>query len=102
MKAFEMRTYEGIDSLALVERPKPTPRHKQVLVRIRAASLNYRDLLIVGGNYSRNLPLPLVPLSDGAGKARSSLIVRVTVWQYRIVSLYTIVSTILLCFYNRL
>jgi NADPH:quinone reductase-like Zn-dependent oxidoreductase len=35
---------------------------------MRAASVNYRDLLMVDGKYSRNLPLPLVPLSDGAGE----------------------------------
>jgi NADPH:quinone reductase-like Zn-dependent oxidoreductase len=39
-----------------------------VLVRIRAVSLNYRDLLIVKGAYSRNLPLPLIPVCDGAGE----------------------------------
>src|SRR6185369_15085115 len=46
----------------------PRPGCGQALVRIRAASLNYRDLLMVNGNYSRNLKLPLVPLSDGAGE----------------------------------
>jgi NADPH:quinone reductase-like Zn-dependent oxidoreductase len=35
---------------------------------MKAASLNYRDLLMVTGNYTRNLNLPLVPLSDGAGE----------------------------------
>jgi NADPH:quinone reductase-like Zn-dependent oxidoreductase len=36
-------------------------------VRITAATLNYRDLLVVEGRYNPNLSLPLVPLSDGAG-----------------------------------
>ena len=58
----------GIDALQMQEKPVPRPGHGQVLVRIRAASLNYRDLLMVSGNYSRNLPLPLIPLSDGAGE----------------------------------
>ena len=58
----------GIDALQLQEKPVPRPGPGQVLVRIRAASLNYRDLLMVSGNYSRNLPLPLIPLSDGAGE----------------------------------
>jgi NADPH:quinone reductase-like Zn-dependent oxidoreductase len=39
-----------------------------VLVRIKAASLNYRDLLVAKGLYSRNLPLPLIPLSDASGE----------------------------------
>jgi NADPH:quinone reductase-like Zn-dependent oxidoreductase len=58
----------GIDALKLREKPVPTPGYGQVLVRIRAAALNYRDLLVVGGSYSRNLPFPLIPLSDGAGE----------------------------------
>jgi NADPH:quinone reductase-like Zn-dependent oxidoreductase len=58
----------GIDALQMKEKAVPRPGYGQVLVRIRAASLNYRDLLMVSGNYSRNLPLPLIPLSDGAGE----------------------------------
>jgi NADPH:quinone reductase-like Zn-dependent oxidoreductase len=58
----------GIDALQLMEKPVPRPGHGQVLVRVRAAALNYRDLLMVGGSYSRNLPLPLIPLSDAAGE----------------------------------
>jgi NADPH:quinone reductase-like Zn-dependent oxidoreductase len=68
MRAFEIRDYEGIDRLSLVERPEPRPGLKEVLVKVRAASLNYRDLLIIRGLYSRNLPLPLIPLSDCAGE----------------------------------
>lgn len=57
-----------IDGLRQEETEDPRPGCGQVLVRIRAVSLNYRDLLMVSGNYSRNLKLPLVPLSDGAGE----------------------------------
>jgi NADPH:quinone reductase-like Zn-dependent oxidoreductase len=68
-----MRTYElrgnSLDTLTLVDRPVPTPREGQVLVRIRAASLNYRDLLVATGRYPLGAPKhPLVPLSDGAGE----------------------------------
>lgn len=68
-----MRTYElrgkGLDTLTLVERPVPRPGPGQVLVRMHAASLNYRDLLVANGKYGRGeLPYPLVPLSDGAGE----------------------------------
>jgi NADPH:quinone reductase-like Zn-dependent oxidoreductase len=68
-----MRTYElrgkGLDTLTLVERPVPRPGPRQVLVRMHAASLNYRDLLIATGRYGRGeLRYPLVPLSDGAGE----------------------------------
>ncbi len=68
MQVWELATPAGIDSLTLAERPDPEPGHRQVLVRMRAASLNYRDLIIVKGGYGRNLKLPLIPLSDGAGE----------------------------------
>ena len=58
----------GIDALQLREKEQPQPGPGQVLVRLRAAALNYRDLLVIGGSYGRNLPRPLVPLSDGAGE----------------------------------
>lgn len=68
MRAYEL-TGQGIDSLAIVERPVPRPGPGQVRVRIGAASLNYRDLMVARGGYSRGAPkLPLVPLSDGAGE----------------------------------
>jgi len=68
MRYFCIEKDLGIDALQFREKPVPRPEHGQVLVRMRAASLNYRDLLMVGGNYARNLPLPLIPLSDGAGE----------------------------------
>jgi NADPH:quinone reductase-like Zn-dependent oxidoreductase len=68
-----MRTYEirgkSLETLTLVERAVPRPGPGQVLVRIHAVSLNYRDLLIATGRYGRGeLHYPLVPLSDGAGE----------------------------------
>ncbi|HZU84082.1 MAG TPA: NAD(P)-dependent alcohol dehydrogenase [Polyangiaceae bacterium] len=68
-----MRTYElrakSLESLTLVERPSPRPGPGQVVVRVRAASLNYRDLLVATGRYPLGEPrLPLVPLSDAAGE----------------------------------
>ncbi len=68
MQAWELAAPEGIGSLALRERPDPEPGPGQVLVRIRAASLNYRDLILVRGGYGRGLKLPLIPLSDAAGE----------------------------------
>jgi NADPH:quinone reductase-like Zn-dependent oxidoreductase len=68
MKAFEINQPSGIDSLTLAERPDPKPGFGQALVKIKAASLNFRDLLVVKGAYSRNLPPGLVPCSDGAGE----------------------------------
>jgi NADPH:quinone reductase-like Zn-dependent oxidoreductase len=67
MKAVELGAF-GIDSLNVVERPEPKPGHGQVLLKMRAWSLNYRDLLVVKGLYNPKLKLPFVPLSDGVGE----------------------------------
>jgi len=68
MKLFEIRDSFGLDNLKLAERPTPEPRPDEVLIRLRAASLNFRDLLIVQGKYNPRMKLPRVPLSDGAGE----------------------------------
>ncbi len=57
----------GIENLQLKEIPKPNPRRGEVLVRIKAASLNYLDYLLASGNFHKDLILPYIPLSDGAG-----------------------------------
>ena len=68
MKAVEIRGGFGLDRLALVERPEPAAGPGQVLLRMRAASLNYRDLLTVRGQYNPKQRLPLIPCSDGVGE----------------------------------
>ncbi|WP_164021418.1 zinc-dependent alcohol dehydrogenase family protein [Pyxidicoccus trucidator] len=68
MRAFELRGTGGIDSWVQAERPEPKPGPGQALVRIRAVSLNYRDLFIALGRYPGNRPLSLIPASDGAGE----------------------------------
>jgi NADPH:quinone reductase-like Zn-dependent oxidoreductase len=67
MKAYELRDSFGIDSLVLVDRPDPQPGAGQIVVRMKAFSLNFRDLLMVKGLYNPKLRLPIIPLSDGAG-----------------------------------
>ena len=67
MKAIELQNTFGIDSLAVVERPQPRPGPGQVLLKMRAFSLNYRDLMVVKGQYNPKLKLPMTPLSDGVG-----------------------------------
>lgn len=66
MRAFELRAF-GLDSLTLTERPEPRPGPGQILLQMRAFSLNYRDLMVVKGVYNPKQRLPLVPLSDGVG-----------------------------------
>lgn len=67
MKVFEIKEF-GLDNLSVTQQDVPEPRGKQVLIRFRAASLNYRDLMVVGGTYNPRMKLPAVPLSDGAGE----------------------------------
>lgn len=67
MRAWQI-TGPGLDNLKLVERPDPSPGSGEVVVRVRANSLNYRDLMIASGTYRINPKYPLVPLSDGAGE----------------------------------
>lgn len=68
MKLFEIRDSFGLDHLQIAERPTPQPGPGEVLIRVRAASLNYRDLLVVQGKYNPRMKLPRIPLSDGAGE----------------------------------
>jgi NADPH:quinone reductase-like Zn-dependent oxidoreductase len=67
MKVVEMRDKFGLDSLTVTEKPEPRPGSAQVLIKMRAWSLNYRDLLMVKGLYNPKLRFPFVPLSDGVG-----------------------------------
>jgi NADPH:quinone reductase-like Zn-dependent oxidoreductase len=67
MQAIELRQF-GLDNLAHVAQEKPQPGPGEVLMRIRAASLNYRDRVLIDGSYMPNLRFPLVPVSDGAGE----------------------------------
>jgi len=67
MKLYEITEPKGIDSLKLTERPTPKPGPGEVLVRVRATSLNYRDLALIKGGLARMMKLPLIPVSDGAG-----------------------------------
>ena len=58
----------GIENVHWGEGVAPVPGKGQVLVRMRAASLNFRDLLVATGKYNPKMPLPRVILSDGAGE----------------------------------
>ena len=69
-----MRAYQlpkggaGIDALTVVDRPVPQPQYRQVLVKVAACSLNFRDLGIVRGTYRMPVRDNVIPLSDGAGE----------------------------------
>jgi NADPH:quinone reductase-like Zn-dependent oxidoreductase len=68
MKAFEIRDGFGIERLTMVDKPEPVPGPGQALVKMRAFSVNYRDLMVVTGTYNPRMKLPRVPFSDGAGE----------------------------------
>ncbi len=70
MRVWQVPSF-GIDSLELAERATPAPGPGEVLVKIHAVSLNYRDLMIVKGAYNPKLRLPRIPCSDGAGEVAS-------------------------------
>lgn len=67
MRAYRISEPIGLDALQLVETPTPRVGPYDLLVRIRASSLNYRDLSMLRGGYARNNKIPLIPLSDSAG-----------------------------------
>ena len=67
MKVYELNEF-GIDNLTLADRDMPTPGIDEVLVKFHAFSLNYRDLMVVRGEYNPRAVFPVIPLSDGAGE----------------------------------
>ena len=67
MKGYQIQSF-GLEGLVIVDLPDPEPGPNQVLVKMHAFSLNYRDLLVVKGLYNPRMKLPQIPLSDGAGE----------------------------------
>ena len=69
MRVFQIEGDWGFDNLKLSERPEPTPKSGEVLVQMRLAALNSRDLIVPERGYGRATgELPLVPVSDGVGE----------------------------------
>lgn len=66
MNAYELHPEEGFDALKMVDRPRPRIGPGEVRVRVRAVSLNYRDLMVARGSKKR--AKRIVPVSDGAGE----------------------------------
>ena len=68
MRVMEIRDAWGLENLKPGTRPDPDPGPGEVVVRIEAASVNYRDWVMARRGYGRRSgELPLIPLSDGAG-----------------------------------
>ena len=68
MEVWELKDAFGPEHLKKGERPEPVPGPNQVLVAMRAASLNYRDTLMIRGGYGPRIKVPLIPVSDGMGE----------------------------------
>lgn len=66
MRAYRFSQF-GLENLKLETLDDPRPGPGEILLDVKAVSLNYRDLMVVKGWYNPKLPLPAVPLSDGAG-----------------------------------
>lgn len=75
-KQYWLPTRQGFDSLAMREIPKKHPGLGQILVRLKAVSLNWRDGIIALDTYPWIGPKELVPGSDGAGKTVFSHVVQ--------------------------
>ena len=71
MHAWLCETPTGVDALTWKEIPTPVPQAGEVLIEIKAASLNFPDLLIVQNKYQTKPPLPFVPGSEYAGIVRA-------------------------------
>ncbi len=72
MKVLELKEF-SLDGLTLTERPQPKPGAGEVLVRMHAASLNYRDVLIAKGLYPEKFQLPIVPVSEARARSPRSV-----------------------------
>ena len=71
MRCWEIGPCAGIGGLRQRERSDPQPGPGEVVVKVTAAGLNYRDLMVLDGRYGANLPEARVPLSDGVGVVRA-------------------------------
>ena len=80
MKAYQITGTEGLSALQQVELPSPKPSYGEVLLRLKAVSLNYRDYMNVCGIRGVTGPIPRIPCSDGAGEIMA-LGEGVTQWQ---------------------
>jgi NADPH:quinone reductase-like Zn-dependent oxidoreductase len=69
MKVMQIEGDWSPDNIRMAARPRPEPGRGEVLIRMEAASVNYRDVVVARRGYGRRSgQLPLVPLSDGAGR----------------------------------
>ena len=68
MEAYHIDRFGSVDGVVLRSREEPRPGRKEILMRVRASSLNYRDLMVLRGGGRGPTKIGVVPLSDGAGE----------------------------------
>jgi NADPH:quinone reductase-like Zn-dependent oxidoreductase len=68
MKAYRFDDFESLDHLRLHDEPDASPQRGELLIRVRAVALNYRDVAMLTGRYPRAFKKGLIPTSDGAGE----------------------------------
>ena len=68
MKAYQIGTQEGLDSLTAVERPEPVAGPGMAVIRVRAVCLGHRDLTILSGKYGPRRPETRIPTSEGVAR----------------------------------
>src|SRR6476646_560534 len=68
MEAYRIDGFGSVDGIVLRSSEDPRPGPKEILMRVRASSLNYRDLMVLKGGGRGPTKLGVIPLSDGAGE----------------------------------
>ncbi len=68
MRAYRIENFRSVDGVVLRSHDDPQPDTREILIRVRATSLNYRDLMVLKGGGRSPTKLGVVPLSDGAGE----------------------------------
>jgi NADPH:quinone reductase-like Zn-dependent oxidoreductase len=68
MEAYRIDRFGSIDGIVLQSSEDPRPGPKEILMQVRASSLNYRDLMVLKGGGRGPTKIGVVPLSDGAGE----------------------------------
>ncbi len=68
MEAYHIDRFGSVDGIVLRESDDPQPGPVEILMRVRASSLNYRDLMVLRGGGRGPTKIGVIPLSDGAGE----------------------------------